>query len=28
MPDPGEAKPKDWEVIDGRFVMVDYGNVP
>ena len=28
MPDPGEPKPKDWGVIDGGFVMVDYGNVP
>jgi len=27
IPDPGEPQPKDWGVLDGRFVMVDYGNV-
>lgn len=27
IPDPGEPSPKDWGVIDGRFVLVDYGNV-
>jgi hypothetical protein len=28
LPDPSEPQPKDWGILDGRFVMIDYGNVP